>query len=129
VPKIRVLLQDSAAVAYANTIVTSNGKQQIRWYSDTYLWTNGQWHAIFANRHQRMFIERLGRPFEDGKTLTISDFSSPGERIPSAATRRIERRRLLSTLLGESIRSRSDASEDLRIYSYYALCRDVWQIR
>ena len=50
VPKITVLLQDSAAVAYANTIVTSNGKQQIRWYSDTYLWTNGQWHAIFAQQ-------------------------------------------------------------------------------
>jgi hypothetical protein len=49
-PQIRVLLHDNAAVAYGNTIVTSNGKHQIRWYSDTYLWTNGQWHALFAQQ-------------------------------------------------------------------------------
>jgi hypothetical protein len=50
VPRISVLLHENAAVAFGKTIVTSNGEHQIRWYSDTCLWKDGQWHAIFAQQ-------------------------------------------------------------------------------
>jgi hypothetical protein len=50
-PRIEVLLHGNAAVAYGKTIVTNNdGKSQTRWYSDTYLWKDGQWHAFFAQQ-------------------------------------------------------------------------------
>jgi hypothetical protein len=50
-PTIRVLLHDNVAVAYGNTVVKSaNGKSESRWYSDTYLWEDGQWHAFFAQQ-------------------------------------------------------------------------------
>lgn len=50
-PRIRVLLHENAAVTYGKTIVTSNdGKSLTRWYSDTYLWKDGQWHAFFAQQ-------------------------------------------------------------------------------
>jgi hypothetical protein len=50
-PRTQVLLHENAAVAYGKTIVTSNdGKSQTRWYSDTYLWKDGQWHAFFAQQ-------------------------------------------------------------------------------
>lgn len=49
-PRIRVLLHGNAAVAYGRTIVKTGGKTETRWYSDTYLWRNGQWHAFFAQQ-------------------------------------------------------------------------------
>jgi len=50
-PKIQVLLHENVAVAYGNTIVKSvDGKKESRWYSDTYLWKDGQWHAVFAQQ-------------------------------------------------------------------------------
>ena len=50
-PSVRVLLHENAAVAYSNEIVkSSDGKSQSRWYSDTYLWKNGRWHAFFAQQ-------------------------------------------------------------------------------
>lgn len=50
-PTIRVLLHENAAVAYGNTVVKSaDGKNESRWYSDTYLWQDGQWHAFFAQQ-------------------------------------------------------------------------------
>jgi hypothetical protein len=50
-PEIQVLLHENVAVAYGNTIVKSgDGKREIRWYSDSYLWKDGQWHAFFAQQ-------------------------------------------------------------------------------
>jgi hypothetical protein len=50
-PKIEVLLHENAAVAYGRSFSTSaDGKPEIRWYSDTYLWKGGQWHAFFAQQ-------------------------------------------------------------------------------
>jgi hypothetical protein len=50
-PRVRVLLHENAAVAYGNEIVkNSDGKSQSRWYSDTYLWKDGRWHAFFAQQ-------------------------------------------------------------------------------
>jgi hypothetical protein len=50
-PKIRVLLHENAAVAYGVSVVkSSDGQVMTRWYSDTYLWKNGQWHAFFAQQ-------------------------------------------------------------------------------
>jgi hypothetical protein len=50
-PRVRVLLHENAAVAYSNEIVkNSDGKSQSRWYSDTYLWNDGRWHAFFAQQ-------------------------------------------------------------------------------
>lgn len=50
-PKIRVLLHENAAVAYGVSVVkSSDGQTMTRWYSDTYLWKDGQWHAFFAQQ-------------------------------------------------------------------------------
>jgi hypothetical protein len=50
-PRIQVLLHENVAIAYGNTIVKRpNGKKEIRWYSDSYLWKDGQWHAFFAQQ-------------------------------------------------------------------------------
>ena len=50
-PKIQVLLYGNVAVAYGNTTVnTSDGKKETRWYSDSYAWKDGQWHAFFAQQ-------------------------------------------------------------------------------
>jgi hypothetical protein len=50
-PKIEVLLHENAAVAYGRSFSTSaDGKPEIRWYSDTYLWKDGRWHAFFAQQ-------------------------------------------------------------------------------
>lgn len=50
-PKIQVLLHENVAIAYGNTIVNStDGTKETRWYSDTYLWKEGQWHAFFAQQ-------------------------------------------------------------------------------
>jgi hypothetical protein len=50
-PRIEVLLHENAAVAYGRSVATSaDGKPEIRWYSDTYLWKDGQWHAFFAQQ-------------------------------------------------------------------------------
>ena len=50
-PRVRVLLHENAAIAYSNEIVNNNdGKSQSRWYSDTYLWKDGRWHAFFAQQ-------------------------------------------------------------------------------
>jgi hypothetical protein len=50
-PKIEVLLHENAAVAYGRSLSASvDGKPEIRWYSDTYLWKDGQWHAFFAQQ-------------------------------------------------------------------------------
>ena len=50
-PRVQVLLHENAAVAYSNEIVkNSDGKSQSRWYSDTYLWKDGRWHAFFAQQ-------------------------------------------------------------------------------
>ena len=50
-PKVQVLLHENVAVAYGNSIVQRpDGKQESRWYSDTYLWKDGQWHAFFAQQ-------------------------------------------------------------------------------
>lgn len=50
-PQIRVLLHENVAVAYGNSIVGgSDGKKETRWYSDTYVWKDGQWHAVFAQQ-------------------------------------------------------------------------------
>jgi hypothetical protein len=46
-----VLLHENAAVAYGVSVVkSSDGQVMTRWYSDTYLWKNGQWHAFFAQQ-------------------------------------------------------------------------------
>ena len=50
-PRVNVLLYENAAVAYGKSFSTSkDGKAQIRWYSDSYLWKDGQWHAFFAQQ-------------------------------------------------------------------------------
>lgn len=50
-PKARVLIHENVAVAYGDSIVKrADGKQESRWYSDTYLWKDGQWHAFFAQQ-------------------------------------------------------------------------------
>jgi len=50
-PQPQVLLHENVAVAYASSIgKTADGKNQTRWYSDTYLWKDGQWHAFFAQQ-------------------------------------------------------------------------------
>src|SRR5215469_2347812 len=50
-PKIEILLHENAAVAYGRSVATNaDGKPEIRWYSDTYLWKDGQWHAFFAQQ-------------------------------------------------------------------------------
>lgn len=50
-PEIRVLLHENAAVAYGVSVVKSSDRRNMtRWYSDTYLWKNGQWHAFFAQQ-------------------------------------------------------------------------------
>jgi hypothetical protein len=50
-PKIEVLLHENAAVAYGQSFSKSkDGKPEIRWYSDTYLWKDGRWHAFFAQQ-------------------------------------------------------------------------------
>jgi hypothetical protein len=50
-PKVQVLLHENAAVAYGNSVVdTPDGKKEIRWYSDSYVWKDGQWHAFFGQQ-------------------------------------------------------------------------------
>ncbi len=50
-PRIKVLLHENAAVAYGRSFSTSkDGRTEIRWYSDTYLWKDGQWRAFFAQQ-------------------------------------------------------------------------------
>jgi hypothetical protein len=50
-PKIQVLLHENVAVAYGNTILkNAGGKRETRWYSDSYVWKDGQWHAFFAQQ-------------------------------------------------------------------------------
>ena len=50
-PKPQVLIHENVAIAYASSIgKSSDGKSQTRWYSDTYLWKDGQWHAFFAQQ-------------------------------------------------------------------------------
>jgi hypothetical protein len=50
-PTIQVLLHDNLAIAYGKAMVkTANGKTEIRWYSDAYVWKHGQWHAFFAQQ-------------------------------------------------------------------------------
>jgi len=50
-PKIHVLLHGNVAVAYGNSMVKSpDGRKETRWYSDTYLWKDGQWRAFFAQQ-------------------------------------------------------------------------------
>lgn len=49
--EIRVLLHQNVAVAYGNTISEdTSGHKETRWYSDTYVWKDGQWHAVFAQQ-------------------------------------------------------------------------------
>lgn len=49
-PTVRVLLHENAAVAYGILVFKGMAKQETRWYSDTYLWKDGQWHAFFAQQ-------------------------------------------------------------------------------
>jgi hypothetical protein len=50
-PEILVLLHENVAIAYGNTIFEdTGGKKETRWYSDTYVWKDGQWHAVFAQQ-------------------------------------------------------------------------------
>lgn len=50
-PKIQVLLKEGVAVAYGSSVVTSaDGKKETRWYSDTYVWKDGQWRSFFAQQ-------------------------------------------------------------------------------
>jgi hypothetical protein len=50
-PKIEVLLKEDVAVAYGNSMTTTpDGKKETRWYSDSYFWKDGQWHAFFAQQ-------------------------------------------------------------------------------
>jgi hypothetical protein len=52
-PQITVLLHGNLAVAYGKSSATnSDGKPQIKFYSDSYLWEHGGWHVFFAQQTQ-----------------------------------------------------------------------------
>lgn len=76
-PKILVLLHENAAVAYGSTVVKSDdGKTDIRWYSDSYLWKDGRWHAFFAQQTSAPNRRWPGREPTDAP-------DTPGKRGPA----------------------------------------------